>query len=96
MAKDRVDANTPLPQSVVTNNGKYWCLIILFKGPIYHIVPNWSMVIPWLTESAGPNIHVASATPTTPLFDDYECMDEEHLNDNTPLPQSVLTINGKY
>jgi hypothetical protein len=23
MAEDRVDANTPLPQSVMTNNGKY-------------------------------------------------------------------------
>jgi hypothetical protein len=30
-----------------------------------------------------------------PLFDDYECMGEENLNDNTPLPQSILTNNGK-
>jgi hypothetical protein len=31
-----------------------------------------------------------------PLFDDSECMAEEHLNDNTPLPQSAMTNNGKY
>jgi hypothetical protein len=31
-----------------------------------------------------------------PLDDDYEYMAEEHLNDNTRLPQSVLTNNGKY
>lgn len=28
MVEDRVDVNTPLPQSLVTNNGKCWCLII--------------------------------------------------------------------
>ena len=31
MAEDRVDANTPLPQSAMTNNDKYWCLIIPFR-----------------------------------------------------------------
>jgi hypothetical protein len=96
MAEDRVDANTPLPQSVMTNNGKYWCLIIPFRWAIHHIISNWSMVIPWLIERAGPNLPATSTTSTTLLFDDWECMEEEHLNDNTPLPQSVLTNNGKY
>ena len=40
MAEDRVGANTPLPQSVVANKGIYGCLIIPFRGPIYHIIPN--------------------------------------------------------
>ena len=40
MAEDRVDVNTLLSQSVVTNNCKYECLIIPFRGPIYHIIPN--------------------------------------------------------
>ena len=45
MAEDRVDVNTPLPQSIMTNNNRYRCLIIPFRGPIYHIIPNRSMVI---------------------------------------------------
>ena len=31
MVEDRVDANTPLPQSAMTNNDKYWCLVIPFR-----------------------------------------------------------------
>jgi len=30
-----------------------------------------------------------------PQFVDYECKAEEHINDNTPLPQSVLTNNER-
>jgi len=41
-------------------------------------------------------VQATSSTPTAPLFDDCECMAEEYPNDNTPLPQSVLTNNGKY
>jgi hypothetical protein len=86
MAEDWVGANTPLPQSVMTNKGIYRCLIFPFRGPIYHIIPNRSMVIPWLTERAGPNIQATSSTLMAPLFDDCECMAEEYPNDNTPLP----------
>ena len=54
------------------------------------------MVILFLTKNVGPYVQATSATPMAPLFDDYECMAEEHLNDNAPVPQSVLTNNGKY
>jgi hypothetical protein len=37
-------------------------------------------------ENAGPCVQATSATPMAPLFDDYECMAEEHLNDIAPLP----------
>jgi hypothetical protein len=47
-------------------------------------------------KNIGPYVQATSATPMAPLFDDYECMVEEHLNDNAPLPQSVLTNNDKY
>ena len=96
MGEEHLNNNTPLPQSAMTNNGKYWCLIILFRWPIYHIISHRSMVILWLTEIAVPYVRATSGTPMAPLFDNYECMAEEHLNDNTPLPPSVLTNNGKY
>jgi hypothetical protein len=32
----------------------------------------------------------------TQLFDDGECMAEDRVDVNTPLPQSAVTNNGKY
>jgi hypothetical protein len=55
-----------------------------------------SIAIMCLTESGGTSIQPTTTTSLEPLFDDCECMAEEHLKDNTPLPQSVVTNNGKY
>jgi hypothetical protein len=32
---------------------------------------------------------------TAVIPNDNECMDEDHANDNTPLPESTVTNNGK-
>jgi hypothetical protein len=45
---------------------------------------------------AGDNLPTTSITSTAQLFDDCQCMDEDHPNDNTTLPQLVIINNGKY
>jgi len=90
---DYTSSNTPLPQSVMTINGT---IASSHLGNIYTILylnNLWSFLI---IDRVGPNIQATSATPMAPLFDEYNCMGEEHLNDNTSLPESVLTNNGKY
>jgi hypothetical protein len=73
MAEEHLNDNTRLPQSVLTNNGKYWCLAIPFRWPILYIsyyIHNSTMVITWFSERTGPSLQPRSDAPTTPLFDD--------------------------